>query len=99
MADCKDCLNMKNLSERLDEVKRIVDDKGDMFETRITKLERKSDVNDERFDRVFEKLDDIISILKERSGRLPTLVWTVGGMVLGGVFVGVVMWTLGKAIS
>ena len=91
---CKDCLNAENLSKRIEEVKKIVDDKGDMFEKRITLLERRGDVTDQKFLQVFEKLDEIIAILRERENRLPNFVWSVGGMVLGGAIMGVISWML-----
>ena len=92
--ECKDCINAKTLKEQIENVKKIVDSKGDMFEERITKLERRSDVNDQKFLQVFEKLDEIISILKERENRLPTLVYSVSGMVLGGTITGVILWVI-----
>jgi len=92
--ECKDCINAKTLKEQIENVKKIVDSKGDMFEERITKLERRSDVNDQKFIQVFEKLDEIIAILKERENRLPTLVYSVSGMVLGGTITGVILWVI-----
>ena len=96
-ADCKDCINAEILKTRLEKVEKEVNDKGDMFEKRITKLERRSDVNDQKFLQVFEKLDEIIAILRERQSRLPNLVYTIGGMVAGSVLSGVVLWFLTNA--
>ena len=47
---------------------------------------------DERFETVFKKFDEVIQILREREQRLPNLVYSVGGMVIGGV----VIWMLTK---
>lgn len=95
--NCKDCPQMKNIEAQ---VKRLNGESVE-YEKRITSLERRVDVGDERFKQVFQKLDEIIDILrkheeadKERSSRLPTFMWTVAGMVLGGVLVGVIMWFL-----
>ncbi len=92
--NCKDCLNAKVLTDRLDKVERIVDEKGDMFEVRITKLERRSDVSDQKFLQIFEKLDEIIGILKERENRLPNLMWQVAAVTIASIIsgLGVFIW-------
>lgn len=99
--NCRDCPQIKSAQ---DNIKRLNSESVD-YEKRITQLERRVDVGDERFKQVFKKLDEIIDILRkheeadrERSSRLPTFMWTVGGMVLGGIVVGVIMWFLQSVI-
>lgn len=60
------------------------------FERRLSKVESRLDVSDERFTQVFKKLDEIIDILKVNQSRLPNMIWGVGGSILGGVM----MWAI-----
>lgn len=94
MADCQNCIQLKSIEDRLGKVERTVDDKGDMFEVRITKLERRGDVTDQKFIQVFEKLDEIIAILRERESRLPNLLWQVASIVMASLIsgIGVFLW-------
>ena len=54
-------------------------------------MESRLDVSDEKFKQVFEKLDEIIAILKVNQSRLPNMFWGVGGSVAGGLIVWLVL--------
>ena len=79
--NCKDCLLVKALDERVDKMEEsCIDHRG-----RIVALEKAVAVNDEKFKQVFQKLDEIIAILNKNSDRLPNVVWGIIGMVVGGL--------------
>ena len=59
--------------------------------------------NEEKFERVFEllaelkdTLSDIQQTIKEKNERLPTLVYSVAGMVIGGSLSGLIVWIATK---
>ena len=79
--NCKDCLLVKALDERVEKMEEsCVDHRG-----RLVALEKAVAVNDEKFKQVFEKLDKIIAILDKNSERLPNVVWGIIGAVGAGV--------------
>ena len=79
--NCKDCLLVKALDERVEKMEEsCIDHRG-----RIVVLEKAVAVNDEKFKQVFEKLDKIIAILDKNSDRLPNVVWGIIGAVGAGV--------------
>ena len=79
--NCKDCLLVKALDERVEKMEEsCIDHRG-----RIVVLEKAVAVNDEKFKQVFEKLDKIIAILDKNSERLPNVVWGIIGAVGAGV--------------
>lgn len=79
--NCKDCLLVKALDERVDKMEEsCIDHRG-----RIVALEKAVAVNDEKFKQVFQKLDEIIAILNKNSDRLPNAVWGIIGAVIGGL--------------
>lgn len=81
MDNCKDCILVKALEERVEKMESsCIDHRG-----RIALLERAVAVNDEKFKQVFEKLDKIIAILDKNSERLPNAVWGIIGAVIGGL--------------
>ena len=95
--DCDNCINKLMFAKDMDHMAIKMDGAMDEIESlknRMSKLERRSDVSDERFKQVFEKLDEIIGILKERENRIPNLVYSIAGMVIGGVASGVIMWLI-----
>lgn len=61
------------------------------LEKRVYGVETKHDVNEERFKQIFEKLDEIIAIIKISQSRMPNAMWGVGGSVAGGVIVWIVL--------
>ena len=73
MESCKDCIQIKNIERRLDDLKQTVDSKGDDFERRITELQRKSDVEHERTSMLFKMLGEIKESLKTIAEKLDTL--------------------------
>ena len=81
------CANHNEISKAID---RQVEINAD-FERRLSKVESRLDVSDEKFKQVFEKLDEIISILKNNQSRLPNLVWGVAGALSGSVVIWLVM--------
>lgn len=93
--ECENCVNKLMFAKDMDHLSIIVEGHTellDKLDIRLSKLERRSDVTDERFNQVFQKLDEIIGILKERENRLPNLAYSIAGMVIGGVCSGVIMW-------
>ena len=79
--NCKDCLLVKALDERVEKMEEsCIDHRG-----RIVVLEKAVAVNDEKFKQVFEKLDKIIAILDKNSERLPNVVWGIIGAVGAGL--------------
>lgn len=86
MDNCKDCVLVKALEERVEKMEDSCID----HRSRITMLEKAVAVSDEKFKQIFEKLDKIISILDKNSERLPSLVWGVAGAILSGV----IMWLI-----
>ena len=95
--DCDNCINKLMFRKDMDHMAIAVGSNTDEIESlkqRMAKLERRSDVSDERFKQVFDKLDEIIEILKERENRIPNLFYSVAGMLTGGVASGVIMWLI-----
>ena len=68
-----------------------IETKVNDLEKRVYAVESKHDVNDERFRQIFEKLDEIIAIIKVSQSRIPNAMWGVGGSVAGGVIVWLVL--------
>lgn len=87
----ENCLNHTEHIKKFDQQHIINTD----VERRLTSIERRQDVSDEKFRQVFEKLDEIIGILKINQSRLPNMIWGIGGSVAGGVAV----WTILQLIQ
>lgn len=83
----ENCANHNDHSRTLE---RQIEVNAD-FERRLSKVESRLDVSDEKFKQVFEKLDEIIAILKVNQSRLPNMFWGVGGSVAGGLIVWLVL--------
>ena len=90
MADI--CLNHAEHTKKFDQQGQINQD----FERRLSKVESRLDVSDEKFRQVFEKLDEIITILKVNQSRLPNAVWGLGGSIAGGIAVWLILQFLQK---
>jgi flagellar capping protein FliD len=71
----------------MDNMERSLED----LTRRITASEQNHVATEEKFIRVFEKLDEIIQILKVSQSRMPNLMWGVLGSALGGVAVWVAL--------
>ena len=101
MEQCKDCPQLRSLQIALDghvenasvQIKRLVKESAD-YERRISALEANSQRIDERFLRVFEKLDEIIGVLRDREQRIPNLVYGIIGTAFGGALGSVIVWGL-----
>lgn len=81
--------NCANHTEHIKNFDRQIEINAD-FERRLSRVESRLDVSDEKFKQVFDKLDEIIQILKLSQSRLPNLIWGVGGSIMGGVM----MWAI-----
>ena len=79
--NCKDCLLVKALDERVDKIETSYIDHRE----RIVALEKAGAANDEKFKQIFEKLDKIIAILDKNSDRLPNVVLGIIGAVGAGL--------------
>ena len=90
---------IKVLTERMEKTER----KTDINTCDINELKQNKASNDEKFERVFEllgelkySLTEIKDSIQKRNDRLPTLVYSVGGMVIGSVLSGVIVLWLTK---
>lgn len=88
----ENCSNHDSHEKRLEKL----EGKYEFLEMRVSKTEARQDVSDEKFKQVFEKLDEIISILKVSQSRLPNLFWGIAGSVTGALVLGVIMWVVQK---
>lgn len=82
MNECKECIQIKNLEDKIialwHQVEESKEQRRDM-EKRIIELERRSDVTEEKFDRIFdaieaieknvEKIANSLECLQNRPGR------------------------------
>jgi len=101
-----DCEEKKVILEKIDSIiDRLnkTEDKTDINTTDIQNLKQSNVSTDEKFTRVFELLcelkegmTDIRKAIEMKNERLPTLIYTVGGIVLGGSISGVIVFILTK---
>ena len=103
MAGCEDhnvvLEKIETLCKRLDKT----ENRTDLNTTDIQTLKENKATNDEKFDRVFyllgelkSSIDSIGKTLKEKNERLPNMVYSVGGVIIGSVFSGMMVWLLTK---
>jgi len=90
---------IKILSDRLDKTEK----KTDINASDIQKLKENKVSSDEKFDRIFsllgdlkDSIDEIQKAIKEKNERLPTLFYSVAGMVIGGSLSGMLVWLITK---
>lgn len=90
---------IKTLEDRLHKTEK----KTDINTSDIQSLKENKASSDEKFDRIFSLLgdlknsiDEIQKAIKEKNDRLPTLVYSVAGMVIGGSLSGLIVWLLTK---
>ena len=95
MDSCKDCIHVKNITEKLETHEEIVRENT----KRLNKLERRVDVSDEKLNQIYTLLGELkISIdgikksIEEKNDRLPKFVYAVAGTALGSIISGVVVW-------
>ncbi|MEL7659629.1 hypothetical protein [Acetobacterium wieringae] len=91
--NCRDCLLVDSLEKRV----KLLESSCIEINGKVGELEKAIAVSDERFKQVFEKLDEIILILrnkdeesKQEKNRLPNYVWSVLTAVTAGVVMVVV---------
>ena len=103
MAGCEDhnvvLEKIQTLTDRLEKTEK----KTDINTSDIQKLKENKATSDEKFDRIFsllgdlkDSIDEIQKAIKEKNERLPTLVYSVAGMVIGGSLSGLVVWLITK---
>lgn len=76
MNDCKDCIQIKNLEDKIKALWHQVDESKEQrreFEKRIVELERRSDVTEEKFDRIFEAIEAIEKNVEKIANSLECL--------------------------
>ena len=78
--------NCPNHSEHTRRMEKLEDAVSDLTR-RVSLSEQNHVATEEKFIRVFEKLDEIIQILKVSQSRIPNLMWGVLGSAAGGVAV------------
>ncbi len=104
-----DCKKEGDLGKMQSEIKGILnrlertENKTDQNTSDIRELKENKAGTDEKFLRVFELLselkksiDKIQVAIEVKNERLPNFIYSVTGMVLGGVLVGVIVWMLTK---
>ncbi len=64
--NCKDCLYIDSVKTKVTDVEEAVKD----FEIRITKLERKTDVEKERTDMIFRILNEIKGSIEKIADKI-----------------------------
>lgn len=76
MNDCKDCIQIKNLEDKIKalwhQVEESKEQRKDM-EKRIIELERRSDVTEEKFDRIFDAIEAIEKNVEKIANSLECL--------------------------
>lgn len=104
--DCKHEGELGTITSKLESIIHRLDkteDKTDQNAADIQELKENKASTDEKFNRVFELLSDlkgsidkIQKAIEVKNERLPNFIYSVTGMVLGGVLTGVVVWILTK---
>lgn len=82
-----------NCANHIEHEKTLIrlETKVNELEKRVYSVESKHDVNEEKFRQIFEKLDEIIAIIKVSQNRMPNAMWGIGGSVTGGVIVWLIL--------
>ncbi|WP_238917271.1 hypothetical protein [Clostridium sp. YIM B02555] len=76
MNDCKDCIQIKNLEDKIKSLwHQVEESKADRKELneRIIELERRSDVTEEKFDRIFDAIEAIEKNVEKIANSLECL--------------------------
>ena len=79
----ENCPNHGEHERRISDAEKAIK----VLEGRMNTSENNHTATEEKFIRVFEKLDEIIQILKVSQSRMPNLMWGVLGSAAGGVAV------------
>ncbi len=86
------CENHALISEAVKELKETVKNHGE----EIVKLKEARAETKVLFDSIHKELSEIKEILQERARQLPTMVYSIAGMVIGGVITGVILFLAQK---
>ena len=88
---------LKTIVERLDKTESKTDENS----AKIQALEQNKASNDEKFERVFQLLGDLKDSIKDiqkaievKNERLPAMMYSIGGVVVGSSISGVIVWLL-----
>ncbi|MVX62229.1 hypothetical protein GKZ28_00755 [Clostridium chromiireducens] len=76
MNECKDCIQIKNLEDKIKALWHQIDESKEQrkdFEKRIIELERRSDVTEEKFDRLFDAIEAIEKNVEKIANALEQL--------------------------
>ncbi|MBN7576028.1 hypothetical protein C1H57_12420 [Clostridium sp. 2-1] len=76
MNDCKDCIRVKNLEDKIKALwHQVEESKAERKELseRVGELERKSDVTEEKFDRLFNAIEAIEKNIEKIANKLEAL--------------------------
>ena len=76
MNECKDCIHVKNLEDKIKalwhQVEESKTDRKELNE-RVGELERKSDVTEEKFDRLFNAIEAIEKNIEKIANKIEAL--------------------------
>ncbi len=86
------CENHALINETVKELKETVK----CHSEEIVKLKESKAETKVLFDSIHKELSEIKEILQERARQLPTMVYSIAGMVIGGVITGVILWIAQK---
>lgn len=84
------CENHALIEATVKELKKAVKENSDD----IVKLKESRAENKILFETIKDELSEIKEILQERAKQLPTLVYSIVGMVIGGTLTGVIVFLL-----
>lgn len=83
-------LNCANHNDH-DKLLSRLDTRVTELEKRVNEVEGNHKATEEKFIRIFDKLDEIIAIIKINQSRLPNAAWGVSGSIGGGVLVWLIL--------
>lgn len=76
MNECKECIRVKNLEDKIKALwHQVEESKADRKELneKVSELERKSDVTEEKFDRLFDAIEAIEKNIEKIANKLESL--------------------------
>ena len=89
MTICEDHVLIKAKVEDLEEITKV-------HTLEIAKLREQKSENKILFETIQDQIKEIKEILQDRASRLPTLAYSIIGMIIGGTITGVVLWVCSK---
>ena len=88
MEKCKECIYVTSLEKRVE----VLEEDNKISKEKISKLERKADVEKERTDMIFNILNEIKDSISKIANKIEDiesrpnkLLWTVTGTVIGAI--------------